>query len=438
MASVMASQQTELDDDGVSDRKRANSVIRNNFDLLGLPSRVRDFARFGLDELLTLAVRFNIPSARHSELQKSKDVLITRWYVKTAFVHIRDAAVSACVENEGRLSLHDTQSLLRWQESTAIDVGQEGDTPATSQERRPSRVGSFLESSSQSDVASSAEIHALHEQVKLLTQRLLVVEEERALAADEDDDRTAGGRRLALPQAVLDLLPKDPVREELPRPQLAAILRQYPLPRDYSLKAGELSATEKAKLQPSVADEIARLGKIINRFSDVARPLLSLLSVLHSDEEEGLHAVSIGMVREVVLNTLSLLFHHQTKLETERHVVHFKDEKVLQAAFQKPVRKPFFSEDEKAKLKALADEQKSLRKIREEASGGMSKSKSRRGGPRQRPATAPPASGAPPERSAPTFNKDKDRRTRPSKGKPSHRGGKSGEARGPKASAQQE
>jgi hypothetical protein len=132
------------------------------------------------------------------------------------------------------------------------------------------------------------------------------------------------------------------------------------------------------------------------------------------------------------------LFHHQTKLETERHVVHFKDEKVLQAAFQKPVRKPFFSEDEKAKLKALADEQKSLRKIREEASGGVSKSKSRRGGTRQRPATAPPASGAPPERPAPTFNKDKDRRTRPTKGKPSHRGGKSGEARGPKASAQQE
>ena len=56
MASVMASQQTELDDDGVSDRKRAMSVIRNNFDLLGLPSRVRDFARFGLDELFTLAV----------------------------------------------------------------------------------------------------------------------------------------------------------------------------------------------------------------------------------------------------------------------------------------------------------------------------------------------------------------------------------------------
>ena len=51
--------------------------------------------------------------------------------------------------------------------------------------------------------------------------------------------------------------------------------------------AGELSADEKARLPALVAEEASKLGKIINRYTDVARPLLGLLNVLQQDEETG-------------------------------------------------------------------------------------------------------------------------------------------------------
>ena len=56
------------------------------------------------------------------------------------------------------------------------------------------------------------------------------------------------------------------------------------------------------------------------------------------------------MVYGVVLHSLQLMFRHQSKLETERHLVHFKDKNVLQSVFQKPVKKTFFNENERSKL----------------------------------------------------------------------------------------
>ena len=215
-------------------------------------------------------------------------------------------------------------------------------------------------------------------------------------------------------------------------------MRSYPLPNGYILKAGELSVNEKAKLAPLVAEEITKLGKIINRYSDVARPLISLLNVLEADAASGATLVRADMVREVVIHTLELLFHHQSKLENERHLVHFRDEKILQAAFQKPVKKPFFSEGEMDKLKKLADEQKQLRKLRENVAQKTIK-KSRQQTARQRqPAPRGPTPVLQPSGAA--SDKGQHRHAKkPSAGKPSRKfGDKSGDARGKTASAQQE
>ena len=144
------------------------------------------------------------------------------------------------------------------------------------------------------------------------------------------------------------------------------------------------------------------------------------------------------MVCEVVIHTLELLFHHQSKLENERHLVHFWDEKILQAAFQKPVKKPFFSEGEMDKLKKLAEEQKQLRKLRENVAQKTIK-KSRQQPARQRqPAPRGPTPVLQPSGTA--SDKGQHRHAKkPSAGKPSRKfGDKSGDARGKAASAQQE
>ena len=85
----------------------------------------------------------------------------------------------------------------------------------------------------------------------------------------------AVARRLKLVPTVREMLPADPVHEELMKPVLASILRLYPLPRGYILKAGELYVDEKSRLSPLVTEEISKLGKIINCYTDVTRPLIS-------------------------------------------------------------------------------------------------------------------------------------------------------------------
>jgi len=276
------------------------------------------------------------------------------------------------------------------------------------------------------------------ESIKLLSEELKVLKEERSIAPDEDDDRSAGGRRLNLLPSTLQALPEDPVRAELTKTSLASILRGYPLPNGYILKAGELSVNEKAKLAPLVAEEITKLGKIINRYSDVARPLISLLNTLEEDAASGATLVKTDMVRTVVIHSLELLFHHQSKLENERHLVHFRDEKVLQAAFQKPVKKAFFSEHEMDKLKKLAEEQKQLRKLRENvAQKTIKKARQHQARPQQ---PAPRGNHPALQSRGPAADKGTHRHAKkPSAGKPQRKfSDKSGDARGKTASAQQE
>ena len=66
--------------------------------------------------------------------------------------------------------------------------------------------------------------------MQTMRSELKVKKKERYLAPDEDEDRSFDCRRLELLPAVREMLPADPVREELPKPVLASILRLYPLP----------------------------------------------------------------------------------------------------------------------------------------------------------------------------------------------------------------
>ena len=114
-----------------------------------------------------------------------------------------------------------------------------------------------------SELASSPEVQQLLRDMQMLRSELKVLKDERSLATNEDEDenRSAGGRRLELLPTVREILPADPVREELTKPVLASFLRMHPLPSGYILKAGELSVVEKSRLSPLVAEEISKLGK---------------------------------------------------------------------------------------------------------------------------------------------------------------------------------
>ena len=393
--------------------KRALRRFRSAMDSLSLPSKSTEFSNFERSDLLVLAARFLAPSATYALLDELSEPKL-RWYVKRNFILIREAAVAACLGDDD-LPLSAMQAFVTWKVSTS-DV-------------RPDRpldrtlVGGGSDTTS--DLASSPEIQQLLATVRQLTDEVKVLKEERSMAPDEDEDRTAGGRRLLLLPEVIELLPTDPVREELTKQKLASILREYPLPKDYILKAGELSVDEKAKLPSLVAEEISKLGKIINRFSDVARPLLALLNIIQGDLNEGAALVSATMVRSTVLDALRLLFHQQTKLETERHLVHFRDERVLQAAFQKAPKKAFFSGEEKDKLKAIAEEHKRLRKIKE----CLKPSNKIKKAPRPQPArpTSDKPSGAPRQQASQAPRKQLRRDPtpsgkRPQMGKPNARG----------------
>jgi hypothetical protein len=418
----------------VDERKKAARLhVRSLFERLSLPTSAKRISVLSVDDLKATAVRYNAPAEVMSRLENvSHDTLHEQ--VRKNFFHNRNTAVAAFLAADDSLSLSSIQGLLSWKDLTSVNVtvGSADDAGVHGRSLDGSLEAS---SSATSELASSPEIQQLLHTMQLMQEKLRILEEEKALAPDDDEDRSAGGRRIELLPAVLNLLPLDPVREELTKPSLASILRSYPLPSGYILKAGELSVDEKARLPALVAEEITKLGKIINRYTDVARPLLGLLNVLEQDSEAGSKLVSIAMVRSVVVHTLQLLFHHNSKLETERHLVHFKDEKVLQSVFQKAVRKPFFSDAEKAKLEAVAAEHKRLRKIKESLHGGKKTIKKKQ----QRPAPPLRARPSPESTSAPGgFDKGKNRHSKPAGGKGRGKGGKTGGVRGPEKTAAQD
>ena len=423
----------------VEQRKAARIHVLQCFERLSLPTSGKVLSKFSREDLLYVAIHFMAPVEMVSKLEELSDVQLC-WHVKKNFFHNRNTAVTVFLNGGNALSLSSTQALLSWKDLTSVNVSQGTDSGDGVHDRSTPNSSLGVGSETTSELASSPEVQQLLRDMQTLRSELKVLKEERSLAPDEDEDRSAGGRRLELLPTVREMLPADPVREELTKPVLASILRLYPLPSGYILKAGELSVDEKSRLSPLVAEEISKLGKIINRYTDVARPLIALLNVLQGDSEGGGDLVSIDMVRGVVLHSLQLLFHHQSKIETERHLVHFKDEKVLQSVFQKPVKKTFFNENERSKLQTVAEDYKRLRKIRENLTGKPKKTINKKSQPTLRPTSelrpSPPVF-APGNRG--DYNKGKNRlSTKPGGKGRQGKGGKTGEARGSAASAQDE
>ena len=111
---------------------------------------------------------------------------------------------------------------------------------------------------------------------------------------------------------------------------------------------------------------------------------------------------------------------------------------MLQSVFQKPGMKTFFNENELSKLQTVAEDYKRLRKIRENLTGKPKKTINKKSRPTLRPSSelrpSPPVF-APGIRG--DCNKGKNRLSTKPGGKGRHgKGGKTGEARGLAASAQ--
>ena len=128
------------------------------------------------------------------------------------------------------------------------------------------------------------------------------------------------------------------------------------------------------------------------------------------------------------------------KLKTERHLVHFKDEKVLQSVFQKPVKKTFFNGNKRSKLQTVAEDYKRLPKIRDNLT-----SKPKKPIKKKLRTTLQPTNELRPSPPAFTpgnrgdYNKGKNQiSTKPGGKECQGKGGKTGEARGSAASAQDE
>ena len=144
------------------------------------------------------------------------------------------------------------------------------------------------------------------------------------------------------------------------------------------------------------------------------------------------------MIRGVGLHSLRLMFCHQSKLESERNLIHFKDEKAIQSVFQKPVKKAFFTENKRTNLQTVVEDYKCLRKIRENLTGKPKKTINKKSWPTPRPTSelrhSPPVF-APGNRG--DYSKGKNRLSTKPGGKGRQRkGGETEEGRGSAASAQ--
>ena len=113
---------------------------------------------------------------------------------------------------------------------------------------------------------------------------------------------------------------------------------------------------------------------------------------------------------------------------------------MLQSVFQKPVKNTLFNENERSKLQTVAEDYNRLRKIRENLTGKTKKTINKKSRPTPRPTSklrrSPPAF-TPGNRG--DYNKSKNRlSTKPGGKGRQGKVGKTGEARGSTAAAQDE
>ena len=249
------------------------------------------------------------------------------------------------------ISVSDLESLRRW---GAVDPVDSGVPEQIEEDARSSLAG---ETNRESHApADPAEASALRRELNELRRQVQHLEAERD--GDDGEASSTSTRRLWVSEQLWDELSPDAVRAELTKSQLRVILRQYPLPADYSLKAGEMSAADRSRASTSVKDLMDSLAKTVIRSTDPVRPLLNLITRLDQGE------ISTEEVRTMALDSILLSMHGASVLETRRKKLLFGDNKVVGSLFDRKVEKPLLSPEEVRALDALYEHEKHKKKMR--------------------------------------------------------------------------
>jgi len=359
-------------EEGPIDRKKARVIVGEYAERLGVPYNIKPMAKYSAEECETLLLKLNASPAEIADFNKD-ELRFRVARLQTIVKDYRTALIDACLEHQGAFNIHWMNATLDWKVLTS-HVRPLSDFLTQISEKDKDDAGD--ESDGESNVRSAngndetaPPVGALMSQLQELRAQLETLRRERGPPPDGDEDKPAGGNRIKLPASLLERLPKDPVRAELEKHELTALLRDYPPALDYYTKGGILSTEEKAKLDPKTLEEHNRLGKYVQKFSEIARPLLGLAAQLQSNVDDDVETVPCAPVLTVLLHALNITFHHATSIEKERKTLQFKDSKVLQSVFSKQPVKSMLNASELAKLAEMAAQQKVLRNIREDLLG---------------------------------------------------------------------
>jgi hypothetical protein len=320
--------------------------VKNVMITLGLPGRFEDVLSLELEQLIPVAGRLGLPDDQLSKLSELA-LVDARLGVQMELRRLRSRGVKL-FRQQGHISTLELEALRRWTVVTSRD-----DPDRTLGDDASSQFGGSVSGSHAP--SDSADNQALRRELDELRTKVSLLESER----DQDEDPSASSaRHLWISDQLWDELPPDAVRAELSKSQLRHILRVYPLPADYSLKAGEASASDRARLTGSARDQMDSLAKTVGRMTDPVRPLLHLISRLDNDEIEA------AEIRRMALDSILLSLHGASSLEVRRKKLLFGENKVLGSLFDRTTAKPLLSEHEERALEELYKHEKHKAKIR--------------------------------------------------------------------------
>ena len=322
-------------------------TVKRLCEQVGLPQRLDSISASSQDNLTRYAGLLGASSAQLDVLANIP-IDSQRTMVRAALQRLRSRGVR-------KLRRGDVISLENWTELRAWeDVNPVSDRRARDGSADGSRGGAPSVSGSASSL-QDAETLELRRTVKELSDKVKLLEAERG--GDDNDDNANDSRKLVLSEQLWEDLPEDSVRAEISKSLLRDMLRRYPLPADYPLKAGEPSAADKTRLSAAAKEQIDALARIITRSADAVRPLLHLITALDNAEP------SWGDVRTMALDSISLTLHNNSVLDVQRKKLLFGDNKVVATIFDKQLTRPLLSAAEDAQIEALYDRENHEKKM---------------------------------------------------------------------------
>jgi hypothetical protein len=352
------------------DRKKAADKIKGFAQNLGVPFNKKPLSEWSAEQCEALLLRLHA-DAEDVKIFNARTLTLRRAQLQDIVKSYRFANINECLRRQGEYTMQWMALSLDWKALTSdvrpIDVFLTQQIASQEDDELESQTGTGnpVDGSDGLDAATAS----LRDELQELRHQLQTLRRERGPAPDDEEDKAAGGNRIRLPEDLRARLPTDPVRSEMEKFELTSLLRSYPPPLDYYTKGGTLSAEEKAKLDKTSLELHNKLGKYVSRYSEVARPLLGLASMLQQNLNEGVEVTDCEAVLDVVFDTIKILFHHNSAIEKERRALQFKDSAVLQSIFSKQPPKSMLNETELSKLEKIAAQQKVLRDIRKDLNG---------------------------------------------------------------------